>query len=64
MIEGAYRGIEYKVLQTTTRGIWKWSVYPPNAVPIFGSAKSLSSASVAAKRAIIAWLKQEESVDS
>jgi hypothetical protein len=52
-----YKGIEYKVLETTTAGVWAWSIEPPKSIPIQGKAKSSSTASRAAMRAINEWLK-------
>jgi hypothetical protein len=53
-----YKGIDYKVLQTTTPGIWAWSFDPPQAVPVQGKATGTRHfANAAVQRAIDAWLK-------
>jgi hypothetical protein len=52
-----YKGIEYKILRTTSPGIWAWSADPPKSVPIQGKASSPVKAMAAAKRAINNWHK-------
>jgi hypothetical protein len=53
-----YKGIEYRILQTTTPGVWVWSVHPPKSVPIQGKSNGQRArAVVAAERAIDEWLK-------
>jgi hypothetical protein len=54
-----YKGVEYRVLQTTTPGVWAWSFNPPKSVPIQGKSKSRALATAAVERAIDAWLKAE-----
>jgi hypothetical protein len=52
-----YKGIEYKVLQTTTAQVWAWSFEPPKSVPVHGTKKgSRRTAGVAAEQAIDKWL--------
>ena len=60
-----HKGIEYKVMPTTTPGVWAWSVQPPKSMPIQGSAKSVATATANAKRAIEKWLEAsaEEAAD-
>jgi hypothetical protein len=53
-----YKGIEYKILQTTTPDVWVWSFDPPKAVPVQGKTKgSRSLAVVAVERGINKWLR-------
>jgi hypothetical protein len=55
-----YKSIEYKILQTTTRGVWAWSFDPPKAVEINGKSKGGRSDAVAAvQRAIDKWRKSK-----
>jgi hypothetical protein len=55
-----YKGVEYKVLQTTSRDVWAWSFEPPKAVPIQGKTKGGRHAAVATvQRAIDKWLKSD-----
>jgi hypothetical protein len=58
-----YKGIEYKILKTTTPHVWTWSASPPLTVPMHGSAASISSATFAARRAITKWLLAHRSED-
>jgi hypothetical protein len=53
-----YKGIEFKLLQTTTPDVWAWSFDPPESVPVQGKAKgSRAMALIAVQRAINRWLK-------
>jgi hypothetical protein len=53
-----YKGIEYKVLQTTTPGVWAWSFGPPKAIPTLGKTRGSRPVAIAAvHRAINTWLK-------
>jgi hypothetical protein len=52
-----YKGVGYKVLRTTTPGVWAWSIDPPKSVPVQGKSNSLTGATQAAKRAINNWHK-------
>jgi hypothetical protein len=53
-----YKGIEYKVLQTTAADVWAWSFDPPNAIRVHGKTKGTRPfASAAAERAINKWLR-------
>ena len=48
-----YRGIEYTLHKTATQ--WEWTVWAPDTIPITGARASLSSADIAAQRAIRRW---------
>jgi len=53
-----YKGIDYKILQTTTPDVWAWSFEPPKSVPIQGKTKgNRHMASAAVQRAMDRWLK-------
>jgi hypothetical protein len=53
-----YRGIEFKILQTTTREVWVWSFDPPKAGPVQGKTKGHRAvANNAVQRAIDKWLR-------
>ena len=53
-----YRGIEYRILQTTTPEVWAWSFAPPNSVPVHGKAHgNRQKATATAQIAIDKWLK-------
>jgi len=53
-----YKGIEYKVLQTTTPEVWAWSFDPPKAIPVQGKTKGARAhADAAVQRAIDKWLR-------
>ena len=53
-----YKGIEYKILQTTTVEIWAWSFDPPESVPVHGKTEGTRDmADAAAQLAIDEWLK-------
>jgi hypothetical protein len=53
-----YKGIEYKILQTTTPDVWAWSFDPPKAIPVQGKTTgSRPIAAVAVQRAIDKWLR-------
>jgi hypothetical protein len=59
-----YKGIEYKVLQTTTPDVWAWSFDPPKAIPTQGKTKgSRPVAVVAVQRAINKWLRANTADD-
>jgi hypothetical protein len=46
-----YKGVQYKIMKTTT------PIDPPKSVPVQGNANGLTAATQAAKRAIKNWLK-------
>ena len=53
-----YKDIEYRVLQTTTEGLWAWSFDPPKSVPVHGKTNGNRQRAVAdAQIAIDKWLK-------
>jgi hypothetical protein len=55
-----YKRIEYKILQTTSRGIWAWSFDPPKAIPVIGRSKGGRPDAIAAvQRAIDKWHKSK-----
>jgi hypothetical protein len=53
-----YRGIEYRILQTTTPNVWAWSFEPSRSIPVLGKTKGHRlMADAAVQRAIDRWLK-------
>jgi hypothetical protein len=53
-----YKGIEYRILHTTTPGVWAWSFFPPESIPVHGKKSgNRQAATAAAQRAIDKWLK-------
>jgi hypothetical protein len=60
-----YKGIEYRVLQTTSEGTWAWSFDPPNAVPIHGKTTGHRPKAVATvQMRIDMWLKDNADDES
>jgi hypothetical protein len=55
-----YKRIEFKILQTTTRGLWAWSFHPPRAMAVYGKSKGGRADAIAAvERAIDNWRKSK-----
>jgi len=55
-----YKRIEYKILQTTSRGVWAWSFDPPKATRVNGRSKGVRPEAIAAvQRAIDKWHKSK-----
>jgi hypothetical protein len=53
-----YKGIEYRVLQSTTPDVWAWSFDPPRSVPVHGKAHgNRLRATTTAQFAIDKWLR-------
>jgi hypothetical protein len=42
-----YKGIEYRILQTTTPEIWLWSFDSPTSVPVHGNSRGNRQRAVA-----------------
>ena len=54
-----YKGIEYKVLQTTTPHVWAWSFQLPHSMPVQGTFKGSRDMAIATvQKAIERKLKQ------
>jgi hypothetical protein len=53
-----YKGIEYRVLQTTTHGVWAWSFDPPKSIPVHGKTNGTrASANASVESAINNWIE-------
>ena len=48
-----YKGIEFRILQTTTPDLWAWSFEPPKAIPVQGKTKGPRERALAAVQAAI-----------
>jgi hypothetical protein len=56
-----YKDIDYKVLQTTTPGIWAWSFDRPKSVPVHGKAHGNRQRAISTVQgAIDKWLKAND----
>ena len=59
-----YKRIAYRILKSSSPGVWMWWVMPPQSTPIHGTAKSMSGAAFAAQRAIKKWLQAHAAEDN
>ena len=61
----SHKGIEYKVLPTTTPDLWAWSFQRPERMPVLGTTLGDSELAIAAvKDAIDQWLRANSAPNS